>query len=125
MTRVLVIGAGHNGLMAAIHLAEAGLDVVVVEHGPRPGGATRSSARTLPGFVHDDHAAFVPMTVASPAMRELELEREGLRWITPPVVMAHPFADGTAIALRRDVAATVASLGGAAGRGWERAMAEL
>jgi phytoene dehydrogenase-like protein len=125
MTRVLVIGAGHNGLVAAIHLAEAGLDVAVLEHASRPGGATRSSERTLPGFVHDDHAAFVPMTVASPAMRELELEREGLAWITPPVVMAHPFEDGTAIALRREVAATVASLGGAAGRGWERAMAEL
>ncbi|HEY6760411.1 MAG TPA: NAD(P)/FAD-dependent oxidoreductase [Baekduia sp.] len=125
MTRVFVIGAGHNGLVAAVHLAEAGLDVVVLEHAPRPGGATRSSARTLPGFVHDDHAAFVPMTVASPAMRELELEREGLRWITPPVVMAHPFEDGSAIALRRDVGETAASLGGAAGAGWERAMAEL
>ena len=125
MTRILVIGAGHNGLVAAVDLAEAGLEVVVLEHGPTPGGATRSSARTLPGFVHDDHAAFVPMTVASPAMRELELEREGLRWITPPAVMAHPFEDGSAIVLRRDVGETVASLGGAAGSGWERAMAQL
>jgi phytoene dehydrogenase-like protein len=125
MTRVLVIGAGHNGLVAAIHLAQAGADTLVLEHGPRPGGATRSSARTLPGFIHDDHAAFVPMTIASPAMRELELEREGLRWITPPTVMAHPFEDGTAIALHRDVRATVASLGGTAGEGWARAMDEL
>jgi phytoene dehydrogenase-like protein len=125
MTRVLVIGAGHNGLVSAIHLAAAGLDVLVAEHGPRPGGATTSSARTLPGFVHDDHAAFVPMTLASPAMRELDLEAEGVRWITPDAVMAHPFADGTAIALRRDVGATAASLGGAAGAGWSRAMGEL
>jgi len=125
MTRVLVIGAGHNGLVAAIHLAAAGLDTLVLEHGPRPGGATRSSACTLPGFVHDDHAAFVPMTVASPAMRELALEREGLRWITPPTVMAHPFEDGSAIALHRDVGATVASLGGAAGAGWAQAMDQL
>ncbi|HEY4094250.1 MAG TPA: NAD(P)/FAD-dependent oxidoreductase [Baekduia sp.] len=125
MTRVLVIGAGHNGLVSAVHLAAAGLDVQVLEHAPQPGGATSSSQRTLPGFVHDDHAAFVPMTVASRAMRELELEREGLRWITPPMVMAHPFEDGTAIALHRDVGETVASLGGAAGAGWERAVGQL
>src|SRR3954470_12820702 len=125
MTRVLVIGAGHNGLVSAIHLAAAEVDVLVLEQAPRPGGATTSSARTLPGFVHDDHAAFVPMTVASPAMRELELEREGLRFTTPDTVMAHPFLDGTAIALRRDVDETVASLGSAGGAGWARAMDEL
>ncbi|HMJ34470.1 MAG TPA: NAD(P)/FAD-dependent oxidoreductase [Baekduia sp.] len=124
MTRVVVIGAGHNGLVSAVHLAAAGLDTQVLEHAPRPGGATSSSERTLPGFVHDDHAAFVPMTVASPAMRELELEREGLTWITPATAMAHPFDDGTAIALHRDVAATASSLG-AAGAGWSEAMAQL
>jgi phytoene dehydrogenase-like protein len=125
MTRVLVIGAGHNGLVCALHLAAAGLDVTVLEHGERPGGATRSSVRTLPGFVHDDHAAFVPMTLASPAMRELELEGEGVRWITPETVMAHPFDDGTAIALHRDVGMTATSLGGVAGAGWQRAMDRL
>ncbi|HEV7493995.1 NAD(P)/FAD-dependent oxidoreductase [Baekduia sp.] len=125
MTRVLVIGAGHNGLVAAIQLAAAGVDVTVLEGAARPGGATSSSACTLPGFIHDDHAAFVPMTVASPAMRELELEREGLRWVTPATVMAHPFEDGTAVALRRDVGETVASLGATAGGGWQRAMDEL
>ena len=52
---------------------------------------------TLPRFVHDHCAGFNPMTVASPAMRELELEREGLRWVNPDAVMAHPFADGGAI----------------------------
>jgi phytoene dehydrogenase-like protein len=55
------------------------------------------------------------MTVASPAMRELDPEREGVRWITPETVMAHPLEDGSAIALRRDVAETTTSLGGAAG----------
>ena len=115
-----MIGAGHNGLVAAIHLAGHGLDVTVLEHAPQPGGATSSSQLTLPGFVHDHCAAFVPMTAASPAMRELGLEREGLVWIDPPCVMAHPFEDGTGIALHRDVEATVASLG-AAGPGWRAA----
>jgi phytoene dehydrogenase-like protein len=126
VTRVLVVGAGHNGLVCAIHLASAGIDVEVLEHGPRPGGATLSSERTLPGFVHDDHAAFVPMTLASPAMNELEL---GVDWILPEAIMSHPFDDGGAIVLHRDVGATVASLrdhaSPGAARGWETAMAEL
>ncbi len=120
MKRVLVIGAGHNGLVAAIHLAAHGLEVTVLEHAPRPGGATASSELTLPGFVHDHCAGFVPMAAASPAIRELDLEQDGLAWIDPPHVMAHPFQDGRAIALDRDVDATVASLG-QAGRGWEAA----
>src|SRR4051812_34614013 len=99
MTRVIVVGAGHNGLVAAAHLAAAGLEVTVVEHAPTPGGATASTAATLDGFVHDHCAGFTPMTVASPAMRELDLEREGLEWIDPPAVMSHPFDDGTAIEL--------------------------
>jgi phytoene dehydrogenase-like protein len=120
----IVIGAGHNGLVAAIHLAAHGLDVTVLDHAPRPGGASSSTEATLPGFVHDHCAAFVPMTVASPAMCELELERAGLEWIEPATVLAHPFEDGSAIALHRDVAATVESLG-PAGPGWEAAMRRM
>jgi phytoene dehydrogenase-like protein len=122
MTRAIVIGAGHNGLVAAIHLASAGLDVTVLEHAPRPGGASSSGPATLDGFVHDHCAGFVPMTAASPAMRELGLD--GLDWVNPSVVLAHPFEDGTAIALHRDVEATVASLG-PAGPGWREAMARM
>jgi phytoene dehydrogenase-like protein len=124
MKRALVIGAGHNGLVAAIHLAAHGVDVTVLEHAPRPGGATSSSELTLPGFVHDHCAGFVPMAAASPAIRELGLERDGLVWIDPPHVMAHPFEDGSAIALHRDVDATVASLG-RAGAGWDAAMKRM
>jgi phytoene dehydrogenase-like protein len=122
MTRVAVIGAGHNGLVAAIGLAAGGLDVTVLEHGARPGGATTSAEGTLPGFVHDHCAGFVPMTVASPAFRERELD--GVEWVAAPTVVAHPFLDGSAIALHRDVAATVASLGPAGG-GWALAMEQL
>src|SRR5829696_3065696 len=118
MTHVVVVGAGHNGLVAAIHLAGQGLDVTVLEYGARPGGASTSGERSLPGFVHDGHAAFLPMAVASPAMQELEL---GVEWVTPDVVVAHPFPDGRAIALHRAVEETARSLG-AAGRGWATAM---
>jgi phytoene dehydrogenase-like protein len=119
--RVVVVGAGCSGLVCAIHLARAGLSVTVVEHAPVPGGAATSVEATLPGFIHDHCAGFNPMTVASPAMRELDLEAEGVRWISPSAVMAHPFEDGTAIALHRDLDATVASLDAAhpgAGRPW-------
>jgi phytoene dehydrogenase-like protein len=119
--RVLVVGAGHNGLVAAIQLASHGLDVTVLEHAATPGGATTSGETTLPGFVHDHCAGFVPMTVASPAMRELDLEVD---WVNPPTVVAHPFDDGTAIALHRDVRKTAASLG-AAGVPWSAAMDRL
>jgi phytoene dehydrogenase-like protein len=123
--RVVVIGAGSTGLVCAINLARAGLDVTVCEHSPRPGGASSSVEATLPGFVHDHCAGFNPMTVASPAMRELGLENEGLRWICPDAVMAHPFEDGSAIALHRDLGATVSSLDAAhpgAGAAWGELM---
>jgi phytoene dehydrogenase-like protein len=115
---VLVVGAGHNGLIAAIHLAAAGLDVTVLEQAASPGGATASGEVTLPGFVHDRCAGFAPMAIVNPALRELELDVE---WVNPPVAMAHPFEDGSAMALHRDLAATVDSLG-AAGAGWAGAM---
>lgn len=123
-TRVLIVGCGHNGIVAAIHLARAGLDVTLLESASMPGGGTTSRELTLPGFVHDTHAAFLPMAAVSPAMRELELERHGVEWINPSAVVAHPFEDGRAIVLHRDVEATVDSLG-AAGPGWRAAMEEL
>jgi phytoene dehydrogenase-like protein len=96
---VVVVGAGCTGLVCAIHLARAGLSVAAV-----------SGEATLPGFIHDHCAGFNPMTIASPAIRELDLENEGVRWINPPTIMAHPFEDGTAIVLHRELEATVASL---------------
>jgi phytoene dehydrogenase-like protein len=119
--RVAVVGGGCTGLVSAIHLARAGLAVTLLEHAPALGGAASSGPATLPGFVHDHCAGFNPMTVASPAMRELDLEAEGVRWISPGAIMAHPFEDGNAIALHRDLEATVASLDAAhpgAGRPW-------
>ncbi|MEA2373064.1 MAG: hypothetical protein QOH12_3458 [Solirubrobacteraceae bacterium] len=119
--RVLVIGAGSTGLVAAIHLARAGLDVTVLEHAPRPGGAASSTEVTLPGFVHDHCAGFNPMAVASPALQELELESEGVSWISPDSIMAHPFEDGKAITLDRNLDTTVATLDAVhpgAGRPW-------
>jgi phytoene dehydrogenase-like protein len=121
--RVVIVGAGSAGLVCAINLARAGMDVTLLEHASSPGGASSSGQLTLPGFVHDHCAGFNPMTVASPAMRELDLEAEGLRWMHPKTIMSHPFEDGTAIALHHDLGTTVASLEAAqtgAGASWQK-----
>lgn len=108
--RALVVGAGPNGLVCAAYLAAGGMDVTVLDGRPRPGGGVASSELTSPGFVHDECSGFFPLTVASPAFRDLPLGPLAVEWVTPPVVMAHPFEGGAAITLHRDVAATAASL---------------
>src|SRR3954471_14644757 len=103
-----VIGSGPNGLAAAIVLAQAGLNVTVQEAAPVAGGATRSGELTLPGFVHDLGSAVHPMAVASPFFSTLPLANYGLKWIWPEAELAHPFDDGTAVTLDRDIRATAA-----------------
>jgi phytoene dehydrogenase-like protein len=106
----IVIGAGPNGLVAANVLADAGWDVVVLEANSVPGGAVRTAEVTAPGFRNDLFSAFYPLGGASPVLRELDLERHGLRWIHAPKVLAHPTPDGPAAVLSRDIDVTAASL---------------
>ena len=83
----VVIGAGPNGLVAANVLADAGWNVVVLEANDEPGGAVRTAEVTAPGFRNDLFSAFYPLAVMSPAMRGLDLERHGLRWVHAPKVL--------------------------------------
>lgn len=106
-----VIGAGPNGLSAAIVLAQAGVAVRVFEAEPQPGGAARTQALTLPGYLHDFGSAIHPMGAGSPFFNSLPLAAHGLEWIHPPSALAHPLDDGTAIMLERDIDATAANLG--------------
>ncbi len=108
--RSVVIGAGPNGLAAAIRLAEAGREVTVLEAAARPGGAVRTEELTRPGFLHDTFSAVYPAAAASPVFARMPLERHGLRWTHPEACYAHPLPDGTAVALYRDIERTAASL---------------
>ncbi|CAN5879364.1 NAD(P)/FAD-dependent oxidoreductase [soil metagenome] len=106
----VVIGAGPNGLSAAIRLARAGRSVLVCEGEEMPGGAVKSEQLTLDGFVHDTFSAVYPAAAASPVFGRMPLEIHGLQWVHPPVAMAHPMPDGRAGALYRDLDRTVDNL---------------
>jgi phytoene dehydrogenase-like protein len=106
MRRAVVIGSGPNGLVAALTLARAGLEVEVVEEQSEIGGGTRTGELTLPGFRHDLCAAIHPLARASPVFRDLDLD-----WIEPPAACAHPFDDGSAVTLERGIDVTAAQLG--------------
>ncbi len=124
-TRVAVIGAGHQGLVAAIELAAAGCEVVVLEAAAEPGGGVRTAELTLPGFRHDTCSGFFPLTAASPAFRELELD---VPWINPPVAMVHGLDCEEEVVLHRDLEQTCESLercAPGAGRAWRRLIGTL
>jgi phytoene dehydrogenase-like protein len=106
-----VIGAGPNGLAAAIVLAQARLQVDVLEAELTPGGAARTLELTLPGFRHDFGSAVYPLGAGSPFFSSLPLTNHGLEWIHSPAALAHPLDDGTVVMLERDLDENKDSLG--------------
>lgn len=106
-----MVGAGPNGLSAAITLARAGLSVLVLEAKDSIGGGTRTAELTLPGFKHDICSTIQPLTLASPFFRHTPLTDYGVRWVYPPVEAAHPMDEQPAVLLERSVEATAARLG--------------
>ena len=110
---IVVVGAGHNSLVAAGYLARAGLEVLVLEAGPTVGGNTRTEQLTLPGYAHDSCSSAHVLIQNNPLIRDDELglvAEHGLRYLTtdPSVVMPQP--DGAVLVMRPDLEATVAEL---------------
>ncbi|WP_367325063.1 phytoene desaturase family protein [Streptomyces sp. HUAS ZL42] len=119
MSTATVVGAGPNGLAAAVALARAGVRVTVLEAADEIGGGTRSGEAIVPGLLHDHCSAIHPMAVGSSFLNGLGLDRYGLRWAWPEIDCVHPLDSGTAGVLHRSVTGTAAGLG-ADGRVWRR-----
>jgi phytoene dehydrogenase-like protein len=114
----VVIGAGPNGLAAAIRLAEAGRQVLVLEAADAPGGAVRTEELTLPGFKHDTFSSVYPASAASPVFGRMPLDKHGLEWVHPEAAYAHPLPGGEAKFLYGDLQRTAQVLGGRDGENW-------
>ena len=117
MPDAIVVGAGPNGLAAAITLARAGRSVQVLEAASEPGGGSRSAELTLPGFVHDVCSSVHPLAVASPFFRSIDLAGHGVEWVHPEAPLAHPLDDGRVAFMEQSVEGTAAGLG-RDGRRW-------
>ncbi len=111
MLDAIVVGAGPNGLAAALVLAGAGHAVRVIEAEPEVGGGLRTAELTLPGFRHDVCSAIHPLGIGSPFLRTLPLGERGLVWVHPEVPLAHPLPGGEAAILYQSLDDTVRGLG--------------
>ena len=93
---VVVIGSGHNALIAAAYLARAGKSVLVLENNDRIGGLVRTEELTLPGFKHDVYSSAHPLFTTSQAYADLgaDLTARGLRYINTDIPTGVSFSDG-------------------------------
>jgi phytoene dehydrogenase-like protein len=112
----IVVGAGPNGLVAAVVLARSGLQVLVREASDTPGGGARTEDLTLPGFAHDTCSAVHPLGIGSPILRALPLAKHGLAWVQPSAPLAHPIDDAPAMLLEQALSAMEPQLGSDAAR---------
>jgi phytoene dehydrogenase-like protein len=116
VSSAIVVGAGPNGLAAAVTLAREGIEVTVLEAAQTIGGGARTSELTLPGLLHDECSATHPMSAISPFLRSLDLEHHGLQWCLPAVDLAHPLDNGSAGVMVQSVERTGEGLGEDGGR---------
>ena len=120
----IVIGAGPNGLAAALTLAERGLSVRVYEASATPGGGCRTDELTLPGFAHDMCSTVQTLALVSPFFRALDPQSLGVTFRAPEIAYAHPLDDGRAAAVYQDIGRTADGLG-VDGPAWRRTFEPL
>ncbi len=106
---VVVVGAGHNGLVAACYLAQAGREVIVVEQLDRPGGGSRTE-ETVPGYRFDLHSAAHNIINMTDIPVELDLAGAGLRYLEMDPFSIAVHADGRRVRFFRSVEATIDSI---------------
>ncbi|MBW3607486.1 MAG: NAD(P)/FAD-dependent oxidoreductase [Actinobacteria bacterium] len=104
-----MVGAGHNGLVCACYLAQAGLEVLVVEQADRPGGGSRTD-ETVPGYRFDTHSVAHNIINATPVARELRLADVGLEYREMDPFAVAVFADGRIVRFHRSIERTVVSI---------------
>lgn len=110
---VVVVGAGHNSLVAAAYLAKAGLRVLILERNSMIGGGAVSREVTLPGFIHDTHATGIAHLQTHPILTHDELgilESGAVQFAFPEVSYMTIFGDGDAIACYNDLDRTCAEI---------------
>lgn len=108
----VIVGAGHNGLAAAVHLAAKGWNVAVVEARAEAGGAVKTRELTLPGFRHDVAAMNLSMFAGSAFFAEYKqaLTAHGLAFIPAPDCFATVFRDDTFLGVSSDLEKTSAGI---------------
>lgn len=107
----VVVGAGPNGLAAAITIQQAGLSVLLIEGNDEIGGGVRSAELMMSGVVHDICSAIHPLAAGSPYLKTLPLDKFGLEFIYPEVAAAHPLENGDAGILYQSLQRTAENLG--------------
>jgi len=107
---VVIIGAGHNGLVCGCYLARTGLKVLVLERRHIVGGAVVTESDIFPGYALDTCSSFHIVIKALPIIEELQLERFGLEYLPMDPFAFAPFPDGTSLTFYRDLDKTCESI---------------
>lgn len=121
----VIVGGGHNGLVAAAYLARAGFEVLLVERNEEVGGAVASAEATAPGYVHDLYATNMNLFLGSAVFAELgeELAAQGLEFAGTDKPYASVFPAGRSLRVWKDRARTRAAIAAhdaADAEGWDR-----
>jgi phytoene dehydrogenase-like protein len=109
----IILGAGPNGLTTAAYLAKAGLKILLLEKRFEAGGGLATEQVTLPGFLHNTHAVYMPMVDYAPPLTDFDeyLTKDyDLEFVFPSLVMAMPFKDGSSLCLYQDIEKTCQSI---------------